>query len=48
MAYEILVNGADPATMEVKFAPEVVKEYNVANADKYSLTIPSDYKAIEE
>ena len=48
MAYEILANGADPATMEVQFAPEVVKKYNPANVDKYALTIPEDYVAIGE
>lgn len=46
MAYEILVNGADPATMEIKFAPETTKMYNKANAEALGITIPSDYEAI--
>ena len=47
MAYEILVNGADPATMEIKTAPEVTKKYNKANAESLGITIPEDYTAIE-
>jgi putative ABC transport system substrate-binding protein len=48
MAYEILVNGADPSTMEIQYAPEVVKEYNAANVEALGITIPDDYVAIEE
>ncbi len=48
MAYEILVNGADPATMEIQFAPNVTKKYNAANAEALGITIPDDYVAIEE
>jgi putative ABC transport system substrate-binding protein len=48
MAYEILVNGADPATMEIQYAPQVVKEYNAANVEALGITIPDDYVAIEE
>ncbi len=47
MAYDILVNGADVSTMPVKFAPEVVKEYNAANCEALGITVPADYKAIE-
>lgn len=47
MAYEILVNGADPATMEIEFAPEVTKKYNATNATKLEVEIPDDYEAIE-
>lgn len=47
MAYDILVNGADPATMEVKSAPEVTKKYNVTNATELNITIPDSYTAIE-
>jgi putative ABC transport system substrate-binding protein len=47
MAYEILVNGADPASMEIQYAKEVVKEYNAKNADTLGVTIPDDYVAIE-
>jgi len=48
MAYEVLVNGADPATMAIKSAPEVTKEYNAANAEALGITIPEDYIAIGE
>ena len=48
MAYEILVNGADPASMEIEFAPSVTKKYNATNAEALGITIPDDYEAIEE
>lgn len=48
MAYEILVNGADPATMEIKFAPNVTKKYNTTNASELGITIPDSYEAIAE
>jgi putative ABC transport system substrate-binding protein len=48
MAYEILVNGADPASMEIQYAPQVVKEYNATNVETLGITIPDDYVAIEE
>ncbi len=47
MAYEILVNGADPATMEIQFAPEYTKKYNPANCEKYGITLPEDYVPID-
>ena len=47
MAYEILVNGADPATMEIKTAPEVTPMYNKTNATELNITIPDTYQAIE-
>lgn len=47
MAYEILVNGADVTTMDVEYAPQVVKEYNKSIADELGITIPEDYVAIE-
>ena len=46
MAYEILVNGADPATMEIEFAPQVTKMYNATNAAELNVEIPDDYEAI--
>ena len=46
MAYEILVNGADPATMPIQFAPKFTKEYNAEIAATLGITIPSDYTAI--
>ena len=48
MAYEVLVNGADVATLDVAFAPNVTKEYNAELAGLLGVTIPEDYVAIEE
>ncbi len=47
MAYEILVNGTDVTTMEVKYAPNVTKKYNAANCEALGITIPEDYEAID-
>lgn len=47
MAYEILVNGADPAEMEVQFAPSVTKKYNPVNCEELKLEVPDDYEAID-
>ena len=46
MAYEILVNGADPATMDIQFAPQFTKEYNETICAALGITPPSDYVAI--
>ena len=46
MAYEILANGEDVSAMEVRFAPNVTKEYNAELADILGITIPEDYVAI--
>ena len=46
MAYEILVNGADPSTMEVEFAPAVTKQYNPDICEKLGITVPDDYEAL--
>ena len=48
MAYDILVNGADITTMDVKFAPQVTKEYNASICETLGVTIPDDYVAIEQ
>lgn len=47
MAYEILVNGADVTTMEIEYAPQVVKEYNKTNCEELGIAVPEDYVAIE-
>ena len=47
MAYEVLVNGADVATMNVAFAPNVTKEYNAELCDLLGVTVPEDYTAIQ-
>ena len=48
MAYEVLVNGADIAAMDVQFAPNVTKEYNAELAELLGVEIPEDYVAIAE
>ncbi len=48
MAYEVLVNGADVATMDVQFAPNVTKMYNAELAELLGVEIPEDYVAIAE
>lgn len=47
MAYEILVNGADPATMEIAFAPNVTKKYNAQICADLGITPPEGYAAID-
>ena len=47
MAYEILVNGADISTMEVKYAPNVTKKYNAEIASELGVSIPDSYVVIE-
>lgn len=46
MAYEVLVNKADVATMAVRFAPNVTKEYNAELCELLGVEIPEGYKAI--
>ena len=46
MAYEILTEGKNPGEMEVRYAPNVVKEYNKEICDTLGITIPEDYVAI--
>ncbi len=48
MAYEILVNGKDPATMPIEFATESTKQYVASRATALNITIPDDYEAIAE
>ena len=46
MAAEILVNGADPAETEIKFAPNVTKKYNASVCETLGVEIPEGYTAI--
>ena len=46
MAYKVLVEGADPSTMDVQFAPKFTKEYDADRASALGVKIPSDYTAI--
>ena len=48
MAYEVLVNGTDVATLNVAFAPNVTKEYNAGLCQLLGVQIPEDYVAIAE
>lgn len=47
MAYEILVNGEDPGSMDIETAENVTKLYNPEICEALGITVPSDYKAIE-
>ena len=47
MAYEVLANGADIATMNVRFAPNVTKEYNAELCELLGVTVPADYTPIK-
>ena len=47
MAYEILVNGADPAEMEIKFAAAPQKMVMSARAAALGITVPADYVALD-
>ena len=47
MAYEILVNGADIATLPVRFAPNVTREYNAELCGLLGITVPEGYVAIQ-
>lgn len=46
MAYEILVNGADISTMEIKSAPKFTKKYNAEICKTLGIEVPDDYEAI--
>ena len=47
MAYEILVEGADISTMEVRYAP-VTKKYNAKICEDLGIAIPDGYEAVEQ
>ncbi len=46
MAYEILVNGANPAEMEIAYADSTTKKYIADRAAAIGVTIPDGYEAI--
>lgn len=48
IAYDILVNGANPATTPIAYADEVTMKYNKEIADLLSWPIPDDLVAIGE
>lgn len=45
MAYEILVNGSDPATMEIRYAP-FDRKYNPDLCEKLGITVPDGFTAM--
>lgn len=47
MAYDILVNGKDPATMDIQFAQDLTKKYVEERAAALGITIPDTYEAID-
>ena len=49
MAYDILVNGKDQATMDIEFVPEdkLTKEYDAARCKALGVKVVDGYKAIE-
>ena len=47
MAYEILVNDADPATMEIQYASDLTKQYMADRCTALGIEVPEDYVAIE-
>ena len=47
-AYNILVNGADPATMPIEYAPQFTPKYNPTMCEALGLTPPDGYEAIAE
>lgn len=46
MAYDILVNGKNPADMEIEFTSELTKEYVAERCNALNITVPDDYTAI--
>ena len=48
MAYEILAEGADITTMDVRYAPNVTKKYNASICAELGITAPEGYEAIAE
>ena len=47
MAYKILAEGEDIASMEVETAAQVTKKYNPTICEELGITIPEGYEAIE-
>ena len=48
MAYEILVNGANPAEMPIEYAPQFTAKYNPTMCEALGLTAPDGYEAVTE
>ena len=49
MAYEILVNGANPAEMPIEYVSDgITAKYNPEIAEALTITVPEDMVAISE
>lgn len=48
MAYEILVNGANPGEMEIEYADSLTKQYMASRCKTLGVNVPDDYVAISE
>ena len=46
MALEILTEGADISTMEIRYAPQTTKMYNPSICETLGITVPEDYVAV--
>lgn len=46
MAYEILVNGADPAKMAIEYSKDLTKKYMADRCRELGITVPDGYVAI--
>lgn len=47
MAFDILVNGKNPAEMEIQYATDLTKKYITSKAENLGITIPDGYEAID-
>lgn len=47
MAYEILAEGADPAKMEVRYAPKFTRMYNPEICEALGITVSDTFEAID-
>lgn len=47
MAAEILLNGANPAEMEIQYAADLTKKYVADRATALGITVPENYEAID-
>lgn len=48
MAYDILVNGKNPADMDIKYSDKLQKKFDKARCDKFKITVPDGYEKIAE
>ena len=48
MAAEILLDGADVSTMEIRYAPTFTKKFNTSICETLGIEVPADYVAIGE